>query len=429
MATYLEMSKDDLLKELDCLAVEYADRTTMLYDLDMSRGKPSPEQLDLSMDMLKIEANELVHSRDGIDVRNYGYLTGIPEAKELFADLLELDAKNIIIGSSSSLALMYECFANAVIFGVGGEKPWREQGKIKFLCPVPGYDRHFAICKQFGAEMINIPMTEQGPDMNEVRRLVETDPMVKGIWCVPKYSNPQGYSYSAQTVAAFASLRPAAKDFRIFWDNAYIVHDIYEDKDKLANIFELCKIYGSEDMVYEFASTSKICFPGAGIAAVAASEKNIKELTQRFSIQAVCFDKINQLRHVKFFGNAQGLKEHMKKHADCLRPRFDCCLEILERELAPLGIGCWTKPKGGYFISYDGLKNTAKRSLQLCNDLGVKFTDAGATFPNGNDPEDKNVRIAPSYPDVADLKESMEVFCLCQRIAAIETIVNDTPNC
>ena len=429
MSSYLEMSKNDLLKELDSLACEYADRVAMLYDLDMSRGKPSSQQLDLSMDMLKIEPEELVLNRDGIDVRNYGHLTGISEAKELFADILSVKPENIIVGAQSSLALMYDCFANAMLLGVGGNKPWGQQGKIKFLCPVPGYDRHFAICKQFGVEMINIPMTADGPDMNMVRRYAESDPSVKGIWCVPKYSNPQGYTYSPKTVSDFASLRPAATDFRIFWDNAYIVHGFMDEDDKLANIFELCKIYNSEDMVYEFTSTSKITFPGAGVAAIAASDNNIKELSQRFSIQAVCFDKLNQLRHVRFFKDANGLKAHMKKHAQCMRPKFELCLDILEKELAPYGIGSWTKPKGGYFISYDGLENTAKRCLLLCNDLGLKFTDAGATFPYGNDPDDKNIRIAPSLPTLDELKDSLEVFCLCQRIAAIETIVNDTPNC
>ena len=429
MANYLEMIKDDLLKELDALAVEYADKACMLYDLDMSRGKPSAQQLDLSMGMLKIEPDELVKNRDGIDVRNYGYLSGIAEVKELFADILGVDPKNIFVGGQSSLALMYDCFANAMLLGVGGCQPWVKQEKIKFLCPVPGYDRHFAICKQFGVEMINIPMTPDGPDMNEVRRYAETDPSVKGIWCVPKYSNPQGYTYSPQTVMAFASLKPAAPDFRIFWDNAYIVHGFTEDDDKLANIFDLCKIYGSQDMVYEFTSTSKITFPGAGVAVVAASDNNIKELTQRFSVQAVCFDKLNQLRHAKFFGNAQGMKEHMKKHGAIMAPKFEKTLSVLNEQLAPYGIGSWTKPKGGYFISYDGLPKTAKRCLQLCNDLGVKFTDAGATFPHGNDPEDKNIRIAPSLPTLDELQDSLEVFCLCQRIAAIETIVNDTPNC
>ena len=428
MNRYLEMCKDDLLKELDCLAVEYADRVTMLYDLDMSRGKPSAQQLDLSMDLLRIDPAELVHSRDGIDVRNYGYLPGIAEARELFAELLEVSPENVLIGGQSSLSMMYDCFANAMLLGVGGGKPWSQQGPVKFLCPVPGYDRHFAICQQFGVEMIPIPMTPEGPDMNEVRRYAENDPTVKGIWCVPKYSNPQGYTYSPATVMAFAALKPAAKDFRIFWDNAYIVHGFSEEDDRLANIFELCKVYGSEDMVYEFTSTSKISFPGSGVAVVAASDRSIRELKQRFSIQTVCFDKLNQLRHVKFFGNAQGLKEHMKKHGQCMRPKFELCLEILDRELSPCGIGSWTRPRGGYFISFDGLPGTATRCIQLCNDLGVKFTDAGATFPYGKDPEDKNVRIAPSLPTLDELRDSLEVFCLCQRIATIEALVNDRPN-
>ncbi len=423
---YLNMSKEALLKEMDSLSAQYADQAAMLYDLDMSRGKPSEQQLDLAMDMLAIAPQELIHSRDGIDVRNYGHMGGIAEARELFAELMEVEPKNILVGGQSSLNLMYDCVVKALLLGVyGGSRPWGQQGKIKFLCPVPGYDRHFAICEQFGIDMVSIPMTPQGPDMGYVRQYVERDASVKGIWCVPKYSNPSGCTYSAKTVEAFAALKPAADDFRIFWDNAYIAHGFMDEDEALLNLFEACKKHGSEDMVYAFTSTSKVTLAGAGVAVIAASENNIRHLSRQFSVQTVGFDKLNQLRHVKYLGNAQGLKAHMQKQADCLRPKFQRTLEVLERELAPYGIGSWTKPKGGYFISFDGLKGTARRCVQLCADLGVKFTDAGATFPYGIDPEDKNLRIAPSLPDLEQLESSIEVFCLCQRIAAIEALIDE----
>ena len=330
------------------------------------------------------------------------------------------------MGGPSSLALMYDTVIKAYVLGVyGGEKPWGQQGKIKFLCPVPGYDRHFLITQEFGIEMISIPMKKKGPDMDLVRQYVESDPLVKGIWCVPKYSNPTGVTFSNDTVEAFAALKPAADDFRIFWDNAYFVHGFRDKDDQLLNIFDACAKYGSEDMVYEFMSTSKVTFSGAGVAVLAASKHNIEFLTRQMSIQTLGYDKINQLRHVKYFKNVAGLKKHMQKQANYLRPKFDVVLAGLERGLKGTGIGKWSNPNGGYFISYDGLPGTAKRCIDLCSMAGVKMTPAGATFPYGIDPEDKNIRIAPSFPSTPELYQSMNIFCICQKIAALEVLLGD----
>ena len=422
MKSYLEMTKEEKSAELSALMKQYKEKQALGLNLDMSRGKPEPAQFGISMDMLRIDPEELVSSR-GVDTRNYGEPAGLMEAREFFAELLGVKAENVIMGGQSSLCLMYDCFIKALVLGVyGGSKPWGQQGKLKFLCPVPGYDRHFRICEQFGVEMINIPMTPDGPDMDLVRQYAESDPAVKGIWCVPKYSNPQGYTYSAQTVEAFAALKPAADDFRIFWDNAYFLHNFREEDDTLLNIFDACKKYGSEDMVYEFMSTSKITFSGSGVAVIAASKNNADFLIKQMNVQIISYDKMNQLRHVRFLKNAEGVRAHMKKQADFLRPKFDCTLNGLENGLAGLGIGQWTDPKGGYFISFDGLPGTAKRCVELCADAGVKLTGAGAPYPYGLDPEDKNIRIAPSYPSIEDLAKSIEIFCLCQRIAALETM-------
>ena len=424
MKSYLSMTAEERKAELAEQQKLYEKERSVGYHLDMSRGKPDAMQLNLSMDMLQQNPYDLIYSRKGTDVRNYGELAGVDEAKQLFADLLGLKMENIIMGGQSSLALMYDCIIKAWVFGVnGGSRPWGQQGKVKFLCPVPGYDRHFRITQEFGFEMINIPMTPTGPDMELVKHYVENDAAVKGIWCVPKYSNPEGTTYSKETVEAFAALKPAADDFRIFWDNAYIVHGFREEDDELINIFEACKKYGSEDMVYEFMSTSKVTFSGAGVAVFAASRSNIEFLTKQMQVQTLGYDKLNQLRHVKFFKNADGLRAHMKKQADYLRPKFDFTLSALEDGLSDYGIGSWTNPNGGYFISYDGLPGTAKRCVQLCADLGVKFTGAGAAFPYGVDPEDKNVRIAPSYPTTEQLYKSMNVFCICQKIAALEALL------
>ena len=423
MKSYSEMTAAERKAELAAQKALYEKELTAGHKLDMSRGKPDATQLNLSMAMLQQNPYDLIYSRIGTDVRNYGELAGVDDAKDFFAELLGVKMENIIMGGQSSLALMYDCVIKALVLGVyGGSKPWGQQGKLKFLCPVPGYDRHFRICEEFGIEMVNIPMTPTGPDMEMVKELVESDASVKGIWCVPKYSNPQGYTYSDETVEAFAALKPAADDFRIFWDNAYFVHGFRKPDDELMNIFDACKKYGSEDMVYEFMSTSKVTFSGAGVAVFAASRANIDFLTKQMSVQTLGYDKINQLRHVKFFKDVEGLRKHMKKQADYLRPKFDCALAALESGLAKAGIGTWTNPNGGYFISYDGLPGTAARCVQLCADAGVKLTPAGAAYPYGKDPEDKNIRIAPSYPTTEQLYQSMNVFCICQKIAALEVL-------
>ncbi len=405
---------------------KYAKAKAAGYHLDMSRGKPDATQLNLSMDMLQQNPYDLIYTRKGTDVRNYGELAGVDEAKELFGRLLGVDMENVIMGGQSSLALMYDTVIKALVLGVyGGAKPWGQQGTIKFLCPVPGYDRHFRICEEFGIEMISIPMGKNGPDMALVRQYVESDPAVKGIWCVPKYSNPTGCVYSPDTVEAFAALKPAADDFRIFWDNAYFVHGFRNREEPLRNIFDACRKYGSEDMVYEFMSTSKATFSGAGVAVLAASRNNIAFLTRQMSVQTLGYDKINQLRHVRYFKNVEGLKKHMRKQANYLRPKFDCALAALHTGLDGTGIGAWTEPNGGYFISYDGLPGTAKRCIQLCSEAGVQFTAAGSCFPYGIDPEDKNVRIAPSYPSTQELYLSINVFCICQKIAALEVLLGE----
>ncbi len=423
MKSYLELTPAERKAELAAQRKLFEKEKAAGHSLDMSRGKPDATQLNLSMEMLQQNPYDLIYTRKGTDVRNYGELAGADEAKELFADLLGLKMENIIMGGQSSLCLMYDMVIKAFVLGVyGGSKPWGQQGHIKFLCPSPGYDRHFRITEEFGIENILIPMTPTGPDMDMVREYVENDASVKGIWCVPKYSNPQGYTYSAETVDAFAALKPAADDFRIFWDNAYFVHDFRYPGDVLVNIFDACKKYGSEDMVYEFMSTSKVTFAGAGVAVFAASRPNIAFLTKQMSVQTLGYDKINQLRHVKFFKNAAGLLAHMKKQADYLRPKFDCALAALKTGLDGTGIGTWTNPNGGYFISYDGLPGTAKRCVELCAEAGVKLTEAGAAFPYGIDPEDKNIRLAPSYPSTEQLYQSMNVFCICQKIAALEAL-------
>ena len=424
MKTYFEMNIDEKRAELDVLLARYESEKKVGHKLDMSRGKPDPTQLNLSMGMLQQNPYDLIYTRKGTDVRNYGELAGVDEAKELFASLLGVKMENVIMGGQSSLALMYDMMIKAIVLGVyGGSKPWGQQGKLKFLCPVPGYDRHFRICQEFGIEMINIPMTNEGPDMELVREYAENDPSVKGIWCVPKYSNPQGITYSPETVEALAALKPAADDFRIFWDNAYYVHGFRDKDDYLMNIFEACEKYGSGDMVYEFMSTSKVTFSGAGLAVFVASKNNVDFLLKQMGVQTIGYDKINQLRHIKYFKNVDGLLEHMKKQADYLRPKFDCALAALASGLAGTGIGSWTNPNGGYFISYEGLDGTAARCVELCAQAGVKFTEAGAAFPYGIDPHDREVRIAPSYPSTPELYASMNVFCICQRIAALEKLI------
>ncbi len=424
--SYLDMDAKALAAEYEAVSKEYNDLKSISRKLDMSRGKPNPVQLDLSMALLDQAPATLIVTRKGTDVRNYGELAGVDECKQLFADLLGLEQKNIIMGGQSSLNLMYDSVVRALLLGVyKGSRPWGQQGTIKFLCPVPGYDRHFAICQEFGIEMINIPMLPTGPDMDMVKEYVESDPQVKGIWCVPKYSNPSGITYSDDTVRAFAALRPAADDFRIFWDNAYIVHGFEDEDDKLLNIFDACREQGTEDMVYEFTSTSKVTFSGAGLAVLAASEGNIKFLLKQMGIQTIGYDKINQLRHVNFFKNVDGIYAHMKKHAALVRPKFDCVLHTLDQEIAPRGIGSWYRPRGGYFVAFEGLEGTASRCVTLCKEAGLVLTPAGAPFPYGKDPRDNVIRIAPTYPDIPSLAAAVQLFCVAARLAALEVLMAD----
>ena len=425
MQKYSEMSKEQLQavkKELD---QQYAEIKAQGLALDMSRGKPSVDQLNISMDMMDVlSSNTDLRCETGVDCRNYGGLDGIDEAKQLLADMMEVPKDNVIIFGNSSLNVMYDTVARAMTHGIMGSTPWCKLDKVKFLCPVPGYDRHFAITEHFGIEMINVPMTSTGPDMDMVEKLVSSDPAIKGIWCVPKYSNPQGITYSDETVFRFANLKPAAEDFRIFWDNAYCVHHLYEDKqDYLIEILMECKKAGNPDMVYKFSSTSKISFPGSGIAAMAASDANLEDIRSTMRVQTIGHDKVNQLRHVRFFGDIHGIVEHMKKHADILRPKFETVLEVLERELGGLEIGSWIAPRGGYFISFDALDGCAKAIVAKAKEAGVVMTGAGATFPYGKDPHDSNIRIAPSYPTPEELAVAAEVFVLSVKLASVDKIL------
>lgn len=422
---YLNCGKEELEKEYAALAKEYEDVKGKGLKLNMARGKPGKEQLDLSLGLLDVlnSKSDFVGT-DGMDCRNYGVLEGIDECRKLFGDILGVDSEYVMVGGSSSLNMMFDtisCMMTKSI--VDGCKPWYEIKNRKFLCPVPGYDRHFGITEYYGFEMIPVPMTENGPDMDVVEKLVESDDSIKGIWCVPKYSNPQGITYSDETVKRFAALKPAAKDFRIMWDNAYCIHDINDTPDELLNLFDECKKNGTEDMPILFCSTSKITFPGAGVAAMAASENNMKVFKERYNYEVISYDKLNMLRHVRYFKDFDGVMEHMQKHKAVLRPKFDIVLKALESNLKPVGIGEWTNPNGGYFVSIDVLSGTAKRVVQLCKEAGVVLTGAGATYPYGKDPDDKNIRIAPTFPPNDELITAMDVFCICTKLAACEKLL------
>lgn len=427
MAAYKDLSVEELesmKKELD---KQFEEVKAKGLKLDMSRGKPSAEQLNLSMGMMDVlNSDSDMICTEGVDCRNYGVLDGIAEAKQLLADMMEVPKDNIVIFGNSSLNVMYDTIARAMTHGIMGSTPWAKLDKVKFLCPVPGYDRHFAITEHFGIEMINVPMTPTGPDMDIVEKLVSEDEAIKGIWCVPKYSNPQGITYSDETVHRFACLKPAAKDFRIFWDNAYGIHHLYEDKqDYLIEILMECKKEGNQDMVYKFSSTSKISFPGSGIAAIAASDANLKEIREQMKVQTIGHDKVNQLRHARFFKDISGMCDHMKKHADIMRPKFDAVLETLERELGGLEIGSWIAPRGGYFISFDAMDGCAKAIVAKAKEAGLVMTGAGATFPYGKDPHDSNIRIAPSYPTLEELKVAAEIFVLSVKIVSIDKLLGN----
>lgn len=425
MKTYQEMSKEELTQELTALKAEYEKIKGMGLALDMSRGKPGADQLDLSMGMLDVlDSKTALKSENGTDLRNYGVLDGIPEAKKLIADVIGTKPENVIIYGNSSLNIMYDQVARAEMFGICGNTPWCKLDKVKFLCPVPGYDRHFAITETFGIEMINIPMTENGPDMDLVEKYVNNDETVKGIWCVPKYSNPQGVVYSDETVRRFAALKPAAADFRIFWDNAYAIHHLYDDRqDQLLEILSECEKAGHPDMVFEFCSTSKVTFAGAGIAAIASSKANLDDMRKSMTIQTIGYDKINQLRHVRYFKDINGVREHMKKHAAIMCPKFEAVLQVLENELGGLGIGTWTKPNGGYFISFDALEGCAKAIVAKCKEAGVTLTGAGATFPYKKDPKDSNIRIAPSFPTPEEMAMATDLFVLCVKMVSVDKLL------
>lgn len=423
---YLSCSKAELEQEYSALAKQYEEVKGKGLNLNMARGKPSSEQLDLSLGMLDVlNSQSDFIGNDGMDCRNYGILKGIDECRQLFGKILGIDAKNVMVGGSSSLNMMFDTISCMMTASIAeGCKPWYEVKNRKFLCPVPGYDRHFGVTEYFGFEMITVPMTENGPDMDVVEKLVENDDSIKGIWCVPKYSNPQGITYSDETVKRFAALKPAAKDFRIMWDNAYCIHDINDTPDSLLNIFDECKKTGNEDMPIMFCSTSKITFPGAGVAAMAASDNNMKVFTEKYNFQVIGFDKLNMLRHIKFFGDYDGLMAHMQKHKEVLRPKFEIVLNALSNELKPCGIGEWTEPNGGYFISIDVLEGTANRVVSLCKEAGVILTGAGATYPLGKDPEDKNIRLAPTFPPNDELQTAIDVFCTCTKLAACEKLLS-----
>ncbi len=421
------MKKEELLALKEQLEKEYAAVKAKNISLDMSRGKPAAQQLDLSMGIMDcLTSKDTLKAENGTDCRNYGVLDGIPEAKRLMAGLMGVKSENVIVYGNASLTIMYDAISRAYTHGIMGNTPWCKLDKVKWLCPVPGYDRHFAITERFGFEMINIPMNDDGPDMDMVEKLVSSDESIKGIWCVPKYSNPGGVVYSDETVKRFAALKPAAKDFRIFWDNAYCVHHLYPEKPaQILNIIEECEKAGNPDLVYEFSSTSKISFPGSGVAAFASSANNIADVKKQLTVQTIGYDKINQLRHVKFFKDAEGIKAHMVKHADIMRPKFEMVEEVFEKELGSKGITKWTKPMGGYFISLETLEGTAKKIVAMCKEVGLVLTPAGSTHPYKNDPKDNTIRIAPSFPTVDELKDAAQILTLCVKLASVEKILEN----
>lgn len=425
MRPYSELGREELLELKKELGLQYEDAKGKGLKLDMSRGKPASEQLDMTMPMMDIFNRDFdMHDEKGVDVRNYGTLEGIWGARRLLGEMLGVKPEQVIVFGTASLNVMYDTVSRSMTHGVMGSTPWCRLDKVKFLCPAPGYDRHFAISEHFGIEMITIPMDENGPDMDMVEECVK-DPAVKGIWCVPMYSNPLGITCSEEVCRRMADLNPAAEDFRIYWDNAYCVHHLYEDRqDTLPEMLSMCKANGKEDMVLEFASTSKISFAGAGISCIAASQGNLDWVKKSMTIQIISHDKINQLRHVLYFKDLNGIKEHMKKHADIMRPKFELVLDTLERELGGLGIGTWTKPLGGYFISFNSMDGCAKDIVAKCKEAGVTLTGAGATFPYKKDPHDSNIRIAPSFPTLEELKITAELFVLCVKLASVEKLLS-----
>ncbi len=426
MTSYLEMTREELLEEKERLEAEYKKVKALGLNLNMARGKPSPEQLDLSMGMFDLIDSKTALISGGTDCRNYGDVDGIAEAKELMAGFMDCRPEQVIVFGNASLNVMFDAVAKAYTHGVLGSEPWCKLDKVKFLCPAPGYDRHFKITEHFGIEMINVPMKADGPDMDIIEKLVSEDAAVKGVWCVPKYSNPQGITYSDAVVRRFAALKPAAEDFRIYWDNAYAVHDFDgEDKDVLLPLLDECEKNGNANMVYEFCSTSKVTFAGAGISAMAASVENLDSIREQISVQTIGYDKINQWMHVQYLKDMDGVRAHMAKHAAILRPKFEVVDEILSREITPLGIGTWIKPKGGYFICFEALEGCAKVIVKKAKEAGITLTGAGAPFPYGNDPKDATIRIAPSYPSVDEMRQATEVFVCCVKLASVEKLLSE----
>ncbi len=425
MKAYKDLSKEELKSLYESLSAEYEEVKKLGLKLDMSRGKPGKDQLDICNDMLDVlNSKSEFKAEDGTEVRNYGGLDGIPEAKKLMADMVGVDKEAVIVYGNSSLNLMYDTIGRAYTHGIMGQTPWCKLDKIKFLCVVPGYDRHFAITEHFGIEQISVSLSEDGPDMDMIERLVAEDESIKGIWCVPKYSNPNGSSYSDEVVRRLANLKPKAEDFRLYWDNAYACHHLYEDKqDEILEILSECKKAGREDMVYEFFSSSKISFPGSGVSAIATSKANKEDILSKMKYQTIGHDKINQLRHVRYFKDIEGIRAHMRKHAAILRPKFEAVDEIFSSELGGLGIGSWIKPVGGYFISFNSMEGCAKKIVERCKEAGVVLTSAGATYPYGIDPEDKNIRIAPTFPSAEELKKAAELFTLCTKLVSVEKLL------
>ncbi|MCM1387250.1 MAG: aminotransferase [Bacillus sp. (in: Bacteria)] len=421
MKSYKEMSKEELLSLKAELEKQFEEAKGKGLKLDMSRGKQSTAQLDMTMGVIgTLDSGSELRTADGIDCRNYGLLEGIPEARHLLGDMMGVPAENVLVFGNSSLSIMYDAVSHAMIHGVMGSTPWCKLDKVKFLCPVPGYDRHFKITEYFGIEMINIPMNAEGPDMDLVEKYVNSDPAVKGIWCVPKYSNPSGISYSDEVVRRFANLKPAAEDFRIYWDNAYAIHHLYDDKqDEILEIISECEKAGNPDIVYEFCSTSKVTFAGGGIAGFASSIANVEAVKKSMTVRTIGYDKVNQLRHARYFKDKAGLLEHMKKHAEIIRPKFEAVLDVLEKEIGGLGIGEWTKPVGGYFISFDAMEGCAKAIVAKCKEAGVTLTGAGATFPYGKDPKDSNIRIAPTFPTPEEMAAATDLFVLCVKLVSV----------